>query len=367
MTISINIHLKLNNNFLLDIDTQLPEGKIIALYGDSGSGKTTLLRCIAGLQQGEGEIYADGQHWQNHQGTFLASHKRDIGFVFQDGRLFPHLSIEGNLRYAEKRAKRAAAISSSDLIEQLGLSALLSTPVLQLSAGQQQRVAIARSLLSAPRWLLMDEPLSNLDYQSKNLILTFLEKFQRKNKLNILYISHDMEEVSRIAEHLLLMEDGKIIDQGPLIDISSRLDLKLAHRESAAAVVEVIKQSYDPKYNITSVHIGKNSCGEKGFEENNTLQLSQDLPDGAHRLRIPARDVSIALNAPQQSSILNTLPAVIDAIEHSDSARVLIRLKLGDQYILARLTHKSLDQLQLCVGQKVYAQIKSVALLSEPL
>lgn len=357
MGIRAKIHLKLNNNFLLDIDTQLPEGKIIALYGDSGSGKTTLLRCLAGLSQAEGDISADGIEWQNSQGFFLASHKRDIGFVFQDGRLFPHLSIEGNLRYAEKRAKRTSPINKQQLIKQLDLSALMNTPVLELSAGQQQRVAIARTLLSAPRWLFMDEPLSNLDYQSKNLILAFLENLQQQNKLNILYISHDMEEVSRIADHILLIEQGRIVDQGALIDISSRLDLKLAHQESAAAVVEVIKQSYDPDYHITTVSLGKD----------HSLQLSQSLPDGAHRLRIPARDVSIALTAPQQSSILNTLPAVIDAIEHSDGARVLLRLKLGDQYILARLTHKSLDQLQLCVGQKVYAQIKSVALLSEPL
>jgi molybdate transport system ATP-binding protein len=351
------IRLSRGSGFRLDLEADLPLEGLTAVVGPSGSGKTSLLYCLAGLLPGDAGtvLRFDDRQWQG-EGVFVPAHKRRVGFVFQDARLFPHLDVAGNLRFAEQRRVNDSGPGRSEVVEWLQLEKLLATPATQLSAGQRQRVAIARALLSAPQLLLFDEPLANLDRSSRQQIVRYLERLSRETAIPMVYVSHDMEEVSQLADQLLLLRDGQVAASGPLIELSSRLELGLAHEEQAAAIVNAELRGRDADYGLCEMNI-----------EGQTLYVSDQhaAPGTAFRLRIPARDVSLCLEPPQQSSILNVLQVQIDEVETGGAERLLLRLRLGSQFLLARLTRKSVDRLGLKPGMTAYAQVKSVALLTE--
>lgn len=357
---TLRFQLTLNRPaFTLDLDTTLPASGFTAIYGHSGAGKTTLLRWLAGLEPtAQGELYFKGQCWQKQQ-QFIPSHQRQIGYVFQDARLFPHLSVLGNLSYAWRRRFNENGPSIDDVCKWLLIEDIKHQAASTLSGGQQQRVAIARALLSSPQLILMDEPLGALDQKSRQHILPLLEQLPDHYQAPILYVSHSLEEVSRLAQQIMVLEHGQLVAQGSLLTLCSRLDLSLNHEEAAASIITAVVNQHDAHYGLSELLInGKQPL----YLTQTTSPIGEFL-----RIRIPARDVSLTLDRPEHSSILNILACQVDAIEQTTASRVLIRLVVDEQYLLARLTRRSVDRLQLSVGQSVFAQIKTVALLNEPL
>ncbi|MDJ0879314.1 MAG: molybdenum ABC transporter ATP-binding protein [Halieaceae bacterium] len=344
--------------FSLAIDTVLPAGSVTGVYGVSGSGKTSLLSCIAGLAHAHaGSDIRIGDERLEGNGQWLAPEERDVAYVFQDARLFPHLDVAGNLEFALSRRHRDGP-GLTEVSDWLGISDMLARRSSQLSRGQQQRVAIARALLSGPRLVLMDEPLANIDSAGRRDILARLARIRRELDVPMIYVSHDMAELAELADHLLVLDDGQLVAEGPLLELSSRLELALSHQEQAAAVVRAKVAEHDADYELSRLQF-----------EGQPLWVSHlDLPPGTPlRLRLPARDISLCLEQPGQTSILNLLPARIADIETCGGSRVLVQLKVGEQFLLARITRKSVDTLGLAVGDEVFAQVKSVALLNDSL
>jgi len=347
--------------FSLKADLQLPGQGVTAFFGPSGSGKTTLLRCIAGLEKVPGgRLVVNGEIWQEGN-VFLPVHKRALGYVFQEASLFPHLSVQQNLDYGARRSLANSATSGIDrqgILDLLGITHLLDREPGHLSGGERQRVAIARALLTAPKLLLMDEPLAALDTQRKREILPYLERLHDTLSIPILYVSHAPDEVARLADHLVLLEQGKVLVSGPLAETMARLDLPTATDEEAAVVLEAKVGEYDANYQLTRLD----------FQGGNIWVTRNDLPVGQRsRLRVLAKDVSIALDSCQESSILNRIEArVAEVLEAGTQPQVTLRLALNHTgpSVLARITRRSYDQLALKVGMTVWAQIKSVALLA---
>lgn len=354
--LELELRLSRGANFQLDVATRLPGDRITGVYGPSGSGKTSLLYCIGGL------LTADAGSRILHNGSTLQQgeqcvppHQRDIACVFQDARLFPHLTVAGNVDYAWRRRRRDGP-TPMELRDRLGLAAFWERRPSEISRGQQQRVAIARALACAPRLLLLDEPLANIDRQGRGELLSSLVELRRQLDLPMIYVSHDMAELAHLAEHLLVLNDGRVEAQGSLIDLSSRIDLALSHEEQAAAIIDARVKSHDLHYGLTELEV-----------EGQTLFVASlpESPGTDMRLRLPARDISVCRIKPEQTSILNILRAEVADVETGQRSRVLLRLKVGNQHLLARVTRKSLDELALSQGDQVYAQVKSVALLSE--
>jgi molybdate transport system ATP-binding protein len=354
--LALDIDCEGEQGFRLRLDCELPDTGITAIYGPSGSGKSTLLDCIAGLRRPQpgSRILFREERWQA-EGRYMRPWERGVGYVFQDGRLFPHLDVRGNLIYALKRAGQAGPALDT-VIDLLDLRELLPRATQALSAGQKQRVAIARALMSAPRLLLLDEPLANLDHAAIGQLIPCLRRLAHELALPMLYVSHDIEEVSELADHLLLLEHGRATAQGPLLELCSRLDTRLSHEERAAAIVMAEVRQHDTDFGLTELNL-----------EGHSLFVNQ-LPDPVgrqRRVRIPARDISVCRERPDQSSILNILPVRVAEIEESGAARIMLRLSLGSQHLLARITRKSATELGLRVGDTLFAQIKSAALLME--
>ena len=350
--------------FTLDVNLQLPAQGITALFGPSGSGKTSLLRCIAGLEKvSNGHLIVNGECWQADN-VFLPVHRRALGYVFQEASLFPHLTVQGNLDYGAARSRRqktnkAEPVDQRNIVELLGIGHLLLRQPERLSGGERQRVAIARALLAAPKLLLMDEPLAALDYKRKREILPYLERLRDELDIPVLYVSHALDEVSRLADHLVMLDAGKAIASGSLTELTARLDLPLAQYQDAGVVIDVTVGAHDAEYHLTRLDF-PGGCVHAGLRE---------MPLG-HRARISihASDVSIALTEVTDSSIVNRLPAQIEAFaETRHPAHLLVRLDVGgtpnSTPLLARITHRSRDQLQLHQGQRVWVQIKTVALV----
>lgn len=342
--------------FDLDADLQLPKSGITAIYGPSGSGKTTLLRCLAGLERTSSSMISiDGEVWQS-QDTFVPTHMRAIGYVFQESSLFGHLSVQGNLDYAKKRArKNSESISDKNIIDLLGIGHLLTRNPSGLSGGERQRVAIARALLSSPKLLLMDEPLASLDKDRKKEIIPYLKELRSALDIPVIYVSHAREEITQIADHLLFLQQGKVIASGPLQDIMSRIDLPLSRAEDAGAVIEVSVIAKENEWKMERVSF---SGGELWLRDSG-------LPAGSvHRVQILARDVSLARTKHQDTSIQNILPVIItDISEDARAGSALVQVKAGTDMLLARVTLRSLKRLALQKGDNVWAQIKSVALI----
>lgn len=343
--------------FTLDADLELPGRGVTALFGHSGSGKTTLLRLIAGLQRAhDGHLVVNGDTWQNGA-RFLPTHQRPLGYVFQEAALFPHLTARGNLEYGMKRVRDAMARAAFDhAVELLGIGHLLERQPDQLSGGERQRVAIARALALKPRLLLMDEPLAALDLKRKQEILPYLERLHDELEIPVLYVTHSPDEVAHLADHLVLMENGSARAAGPLSELMARLDLPLARDEAAESIIETVVAGHDDKYKLTHLDFrgGRLVVGR--------LQRTTGKPA---RVRIHARDVSIALKEHRDSSIVNILQARVQELAPLNDWQMVVRLGLGPEGaipLLARITRRSADLLELAPGKAVYAQVKSVVL-----
>jgi molybdate transport system ATP-binding protein len=343
-------------DFQLTVDCEFPASGITALFGRSGSGKTTLLRCVAGLEHApHARVRFNDEVWQDDQ-HFVPAHLRPLGYVFQESSLFAHLDARGNLAYGLKRVPAARRrIGFDQAVQFMGLESLLSHRASELSGGQRQRVAIARALLTSPQLLLLDEPLSNLDLASRDEILPHLERLHDQLSIPIVYVSHEISEVMRIADHIALLDDGRIQAFGPLHDLLTRPDLPLAHLETAGSIFEGVVDEHDASYHLSYVAIAAGRLA---------ISLRAAAPGKRVRVRIDARDVSLALEPPRHSSITNILPGrVIDVTEDRDPAQRLVRLDVGGRPLLARITARSVAQLAIVPGLALYAQIKSVALM----
>lgn len=344
--------------FTLDVALELPALGVTAIYGHSGSGKTTLLRCIAGLEPAaRGHLQINDEIWQE-RATVKPTYQRSLGYVFQEARLFPHLSIRQNLEYGFKRVPVSERkIQLEQVVALLGLNPLVNRKdSTRLSGGERQRVAIGRALLTSPRLLLMDEPLSALDSQSKQEILPYLERLHSELQIPVLYVSHVLDEVARLADHLVILKKGQVIACGPIHQILARLDLPTAHLEEASTVIEATVSHHDNDYHLTRLDFKGGQLWVNQVER---------AMGSVIRTRIRAADVSIATVTPQGSSINNILVAQIAEMQEEDAYRVNVRLKVGDGHVLlSRITRRSRDQLGLVVGMQVFAQVKSVALMA---
>lgn len=344
-------------DFSLDVDLRLPGHGITALFGPSGSGKTSLLRCIAGLQRVEhGELHVNGHTWQQEK-MFLATHQRPLGYVFQESSLFEHLNVQANLRYGMKRvAKSAQKIAWQHVVDLLDIGSLMQRKPAQLSGGERQRVAIARALLTSPHLLLMDEPLAALDQARKQEILPYLERLHDELEIPLLFVSHAPDEVARLADHIVVLEKGRVVAAGPLADTLARCDLPIQLGDDAGVVIEGVIAERDLTW-----HLARVDCDGYSF----WVRDGGHVPGHAVRIRILARDVSLALSERQDSSILNILPAeVVDMAEETHPAQMMVKLRVGEVPLLSRVTRRSAETLALAPGRQVYAQIKAVALIA---
>ena len=347
--------------FSLDAGFDAPARGVTGLFGPSGCGKTTMLRCIAGLHRLEtGFCRVDGDVWQD-DATFRPPHQRPVGYVFQEASLFPHLSVIRNLLYGARETIAAQAqgeIRFDEVIELLGLAALLERSPQNLSGGERQRVAIGRALLSQPKLLLMDEPLSALDRLTKDEVLPFLDRLHETLSLPIIYVSHDMAEVERLADHLVLMEAGRVIASGPLTALQSDPALPLMKARGAVVSLDAIVEHYDDAYGLVSLSVAGGSF---------VVPAPPVAVGSARRLRVFAGDVSLALDAPSRSTIANVLPTRILAVTASGEHEITALLGLGPggdgAKLLARVTRRSWELLGLAEGIDVYAQVKAVALV----
>ena len=343
-------------DFKLNINFTAPGTGVTALFGPSGSGKTTLLRCIAGLEKPDRAHFTiNGQCWHD-ENINLAVHRRPIAYVFQEASLFPHLNVRENMAYGWRRiAKQQRKLQFDDVIAWLGLGDLLERRTEQLSGGQRQRVAIARALLTSPQLLLMDEPLASLDASGKAEIMPYLESLWQELNIPVLYVSHSPEEVQQLADHLILLDQGRVAAAGELNTLLTDPQLAIAHFEDAAAVLEARVVGHDKEFHLTSLAFD----GAQVSVSYNGLALGHQA-----RLRICARDVSLALVQPRQISISNSFSVKVVSIDPDrDPSQLLVRCEVGAQHLLARITRRSVHLLKIEIGKTVYAQVKSVALM----
>ena len=343
-------------DFSLDAEGVLPGTGVSALFGASGCGKTTLLRCIAGLESSvTGHLAVKGENWlDSSRGLFIPAHRRRIGYVFQEDALFPHLNVLANLLYGWRRTRRRERHKQPEqIIGMLGLEQLLTRDSTTLSGGERQRVAIGRALLNNPRLLLMDEPLSALDRPRRQEVMPYLERLHREAEIPIVYVTHDLEELVSLADHLSLMEAGRIIRAGPIEEMLIDTGLSIAMEENAGALLNAVVEHHDDRFDLTRL----------AFPGGKLTVSRIDKPLGTRvRLRIHAKDVSLSLEHPGLTSILNILPATVTGLTPQGESRVIVSLQVGELTLMARITRKSESVLQLQSGKSLYAQIKSVAL-----
>ena len=346
--------------FSLDIAFCVPATGVTALFGPSGCGKTTVLRCIAGLQRiARGRCVVNGEIWQSNS-EFLPAHRRPIGYVFQEANLFAHLTVRRNLLFGASQAAANSVVQFDEVVGLLGLQSLLDRAPQGLSGGERQRVAIGRALLSQPRLLLMDEPLAALDRATKDEILPFLERLCATLSLPVLYVSHDMTEVERLADHLVLMERGRLLASGPLLALQSDSDLPLVRTREAAVSLDAVVSGYDASYGLATLDV----TGGRFLVPASPLAVGV-----SHRLRIMANDVSLTRDAPARSTITNVLPARILRATDTGENELAVVLGLGTDgkgaNVLARVTRRSWELLELEAGVELYVQIKGVALVTK--
>ena len=348
--ISVSV-LHRQGDFVLDAHFEAGEG-VTALFGPSGSGKTTLVQMIAGLTRpDEASISFDGMLWDDtDKRVFVTPHRRRIGYVFQEGRLFPPLTARQNLLYGQFFAPRGERrISEAEVVSLLGIERLLNARPATLSGGEKQRVAIGRALLSAPRLILMDEPLSALDRTRKQEILPYIESIRDRIKIPIVYVSHAIDEVARLANRVVLLDDGKVKAQGTPAEIfpdATNLPESLAPQ----SMFEARLIGHEPYYGLSIAEIGSEVI---------TLQ-PVDLPDGTLvRMRIPATDIILALERPQNISALNHLAGTITSLAN-DGPHVLVSLDCAGQRLVSRITLLSAERLALKPGMTVHALFKAV-------
>jgi len=344
--------------FSLQVDLKLPAQGITVVHGASGSGKTSLLRCVAGLERArEARVCIDGQCWQDDaQGIFVPPWQRAMGYVFQEASLFEHLDVRGNLRYALRRSGAPGDESALDeAVDLLGIRGLLARRTTNLSGGERQRVAMARALATRPRLLLLDEPLASLDQARRQDILPWLERLRDELRIPSLYVTHAADEVARLADTLVVLHRGQVLQAGPVSEVLSGIETPVLLGEDAGALLRGTVLERDERWHLVRV----------GFDGGALWLRDTGLALGTGvRLRVLARDVSLATQEPHGTSIQNVLPCQVQAL-HPDAhvAQVLVRLQCGPSALLARITARSAHLLGLQPGQAVWAQVKSVALV----
>jgi molybdate transport system ATP-binding protein len=355
MSIDCRIQLQ-RDNFSLDVDLSIANNGITGITGPSGSGKTTLLRAMAGLEKNsQGYLRVGDEIWQD-KGHFTSPHKRQIGYIFQEASLFPHLTVKDNINYALQRIRPSNHKLSVDrAIDLLAIRPLLAQRSQQLSGGERQRVAIARALATNPKILLMDEPLSALDMARKKEVLPYLEKLHEQLAIPIVYVSHSLQELARLADQLVLIDNGKVQNSGAISDILTDLDLPLARGDSAVALVEAVIAAHDDKFQLTYID----------FAGGRFTVAKKDLPIGHKvRLSIAARDVSLTKQHQSDTSILNIFAATVEAVTSDGPSQVVVQLSARGVPLLSRITRKSAELLSLKKGFEIFVQVKAVALLT---
>lgn len=340
--------------FSIDAKFNIPAQGVLGIFGHSGSGKTSLLRCIAGLEKdASGYIEVNNKIWMNET-TFLSSQERNIGYIFQESRLFPHLSVTQNLEYGAKRSRtETPIINHQHLLELLEVTHLLKRKPHQLSGGEKQRIAIARALFKDPELLLLDEPLASLDEKRKQEILPFLDRLHNELSIPMVYVSHNLDEVSLLCDHMLVIDKGRVQFNGTLHESLTSPESPLAHATNAAAVLEgnIIKQEKEHQISYLQTNNG------------NTIQIQGLVPIGKQvRVRIQARDVSLCKTAATDSSILNIIECNITKIIDEQTAQILLQLECNNDILLSRISKKSYAQLGLKLNQTVFAQIKALSI-----
>jgi len=370
----LDLKLKLNQgDFLLDVCEALPLDGVTAVFGRSGSGKTSLLRCIAGFERGEGHVKFRDQNWfESASRRFVAPHLRGVGYMFQNAGLFPHLDVTDNLRFAEQRsakllvgsARPNTAVDFDKVVAAFALTDLLKRMPTQLSGGESQRVALARTLLTQPSLLLLDEPLAALDDGHKAELLPFLETLVRDFELPIIYVSHDVEEVARLATRLLVLDSGEVVAFGATKDLFERLDIaQVSGRFDASALVDAQVLEHDDRWMLTRLQVAGQviSVPQRG-----KFRVGDKV-----RLRVQARDVALARQAPQGLSIRNVFSGQVHNLEIDDDtpfAEVTVELENKEAQstdsspvrLRSRITRAAADELQLKPGLPVFALVKSV-------
>ena len=360
---------KHREDFVLDVAIQVDSPGVIALFGRSGCGKTTLANIIAGLLPAdEAHIEIDGVSLDGN-GKSLRAEDRRIGYVFQDARLFPHLDVMGNLRYGEKRARRFVSRSSEvralsgsatpritlDMVAPLlGLEPLLSRRVNQLSGGERQRVALGRALLSQPRLLLLDEPLASLDAARREEVLPYLEKLRDELAIPMIYVSHQFEEVLRLATHVVLMERGRVLSQGSLDELSLHPELRaIVGPDAAGAVLHGTVTSVDGGTGLATVRIGENSL---------RINLREAKAGAAVRVQLLARDIILATSRPENLSVRNVMTGTVSRVVTDDADTDLVYVDIGAAFVLSRVTRAASLALDLRPGLPVWVLVKSVSI-----
>jgi len=354
----LNIQLRLQKaSFELNIDTVLPGSGIHGIFGASGSGKTTLLRCLAGLEsQAVGRIEIGEERWLDSQRQlFVPTWKREVGYVFQEASLFPHLNVLGNLKFGLSRAKTPAAqVALNEAIDLLGLDRLLERHTSELSGGERQRVAIARALATRPKLLLLDEPLSAVDQSRKNDIYPWIEKLTSELKIPILLVTHAIEEIARLTQHLVILERGQVLCAGSTLDLMSSLDTPFDFGDQTSVLFKGQVLEISSEWNLAKIAFEQHGL----WIENQNFSLHQMI-----KVRLLAKDVSLSLSKPQDTSIQNLLACKITGLDHAHSAsQCLVQLQCGSSHLLAKITKKASIHLQLGVGMQLWAQVKSVAI-----
>lgn len=356
--IEVRLHLP-RRGFTLDVALNLPTRGVTALFGPSGCGKTSVLRALAGLERAAGRVAFGDTVWQDDaQGLFVPTHRRAIGYVIQEAALFPHLDVQHNLAYGQKRiASSARRIALDQVVDLLGIAPLLRRRPDTLSGGERQRVAIARALATSPALLLMDEPLAALDARRKAEVLPYLDRLHEELGIPIVYVSHAIDEVARLADHLVLMDAGRVVADGPLPDMLARLDLPVALGDDAGVVLDAVIGERDAQWHLARLDVDGQAC------QLWTRDPGQPLGRRV-RLRVLARDVSLTRTAQTGTSIGNQLRGTVEAIADDEHpALALVRVRVGSAPVVARLTRRSAHALELAVGLSVWAQVKTVALM----
>ena len=354
---NIKIAYKLQlNNFELDVDFEIPSQGISVLFGPSGSGKSSVLNHVSGLDDQSNIKYAklelnDVVYDDSEDNIKLNPWQRKIAYVFQDNRLFPNMTVQQNIHFGYKR--RQSTLDINEVIDKFKIRDLLQHYPEQLSGGQKQRVSMVRALLSNPELLIMDEPLAALDYQSREELLPYIECIHKELTIPVIYVSHDIKEVLRLADYIVVMNEGKVIDKGELADLCISQPL-LTQAEGASFILQGEVENNFTEEMLLQVNCEKQSV----FITGKDVSLGDSL-----RILIHAKDVSLCLSPTEDSSILNCIPVVVDSIKDKSNGKYEVSAKLGEQVIVAMISYRSAKVLELEKGKSIFAQFKATAMI----
>ena len=345
-------------DFTLSVDLTLPARGISVLFGPSGSGKTSLLRCVAGLEPtAQGRVRIGDQVWlDSARGICRPVHQRALGYVFQEASLFEHLDVRRNLEYGVRRTRSAASEQTlAQAVQRLGIGHLLHRSVDSLSGGERQRVAMARALATQPDLLLLDEPLASLDGARKREVLPWLERLRDALDIPMLYVTHSLDELTRLGDHLVVLEHGRVTASGPVAETVALLDERMLEGQEMGVLIEAQVASIDPQWHLARVSL----AGGDWWVRDEGLAVGARV-----RMRVLARDVSLVTEEPQHTSIQNHLPVHIESVTpDAHPSQVLVHLRAPHGRLLARITQRAWSGLGLQLGQGVWAQVKSVAVV----